>query len=178
MLQFVHHNVAKLLLLCKRAHTDIQTAMAFLTTRVKSPDINDYKKLGQVMHYLHDVADMPLTLEADSLRIMKWWVDGAFPVHNDMKSHMGGVLSLGKGVIYGTSMYPKLNTKSSTEAELIEGDDAMPQILWTRYFMEDRVTPLMTQSSTRITRARCCLRRIDMDPPATAPITSASGTSL
>ena len=41
-----HHNVAKLLFLCKRAQPDIQTAVAFLCTRVKSPDMDDYKKLA------------------------------------------------------------------------------------------------------------------------------------
>ena len=38
-----HHNVAKLLFLCKRARPDIQTAMAFLTTHVMAPDEDDYK---------------------------------------------------------------------------------------------------------------------------------------
>jgi hypothetical protein len=40
-----HHNIAKLLFLCKRASPDIQTAVSFLCTRVKSPDTDDYKKL-------------------------------------------------------------------------------------------------------------------------------------
>jgi hypothetical protein len=39
-----HHMVAKLLFLCKRARPGIQTAVAFLCTRVKSPDTDDYKK--------------------------------------------------------------------------------------------------------------------------------------
>ena len=43
---FFHHNVAKLLFLCKRAHPDIQMAVASLSTRVKQPDCDDYKKLG------------------------------------------------------------------------------------------------------------------------------------
>ena len=30
----------------------------------------------------------------------------------------------------------KLNTKSSTEVELIGADDAIPQMLWARYFLE------------------------------------------
>ena len=30
----------------------------------------------------------------------------------------------------------KINSKISTEAELIGADDALPQILWTRYFIE------------------------------------------
>jgi hypothetical protein len=48
----------------------------------------------------------------------------------------GGAMTLGKGVIYGTSTRQKLNTKSSTEAELVGVNDVMPQILWTRYFLE------------------------------------------
>jgi hypothetical protein len=53
-----------------------------------------------------------------------------------MKSHTGGALSLGSGVIYGTSKSQKLNVKSSTEAEIVGTDDVMPQILWTLYFLE------------------------------------------
>ncbi len=45
-------------------------------------------------------------------------------------------MSLGKGAAYGTSTRQKLNTKSSTEAELVGVNDVMPQILWTRYFLE------------------------------------------
>jgi hypothetical protein len=40
--QLFHRNVDKLLFLCKRARPDIQTAVAFLCTRVKEPDIDDY----------------------------------------------------------------------------------------------------------------------------------------
>ena len=50
--EIFHHNVAKLLFLCKRARPDIQTAVAFLTTRVTAPDEDDYKKLARVMRYL------------------------------------------------------------------------------------------------------------------------------
>ena len=53
-----------------------------------------------------------------------------------MHSRTGGAMSLGKGVIYGTSTCQKLNTQSSTEAELVAVDDCMSQILWTRYFLD------------------------------------------
>jgi hypothetical protein len=131
-----HHNVAKLLFLCKRARPDTQTAVAFLCTRVKGPDTDDYKKLGRVIKYLRGTKGMPLTLEGDNACIIKWWVDASFAVHPDMKSHIGGAMTLGKGAVYGTSTRQKLNTKSSTEAELVGVNDVMPQILWTRYFLE------------------------------------------
>ena len=95
-----HHNVTKLLFLCKCA---CQTSVAFLSTHVKSPDEDDYKKLTCVMRYLHSTARLPLTLEADNLQVIKWWIDGAFTAHPDMQSHTGGMLSLGKGAIYGAS---------------------------------------------------------------------------
>jgi hypothetical protein len=53
-----------------------------------------------------------------------------------MKSHTGGVMSLGTGAAYSASKKQKLNTKSSTEAELVGIDDILPQALWTKYFME------------------------------------------
>ena len=49
---FFHHNVAKLLFLCKRARPDLQTAVAFLSTWVQRPDRDDYKKLARAMKYL------------------------------------------------------------------------------------------------------------------------------
>ena len=41
----------------------------------------------------------------------------------------------GRRSIISISKKQKLNTKSSTEAELIGSDDAMPQMLWTRYLL-------------------------------------------
>jgi hypothetical protein len=131
-----HHNVAKLLFVCKRARPDTQTAVAFLSTRVKGPDVDDYKKLTRVMRYIRGTINMPLTLEADNMSVIKWWVDASYAVHPDMKSHTGGTMSLGKGTVYNTSTRQKLNTKSSTESELVGVNDVMPQILWTRYFLE------------------------------------------
>eukprot|EP00957_Ditylum_brightwellii_P113285 8637872-Ditylum_brightwellii.AAC.1 len=40
-----HTSTTKLLFLCKRARQDVQTAVAFLTTWVKEPDEDDWKKL-------------------------------------------------------------------------------------------------------------------------------------
>jgi hypothetical protein len=133
--QLFHHNVAKLLFLCKRARP-VQATVAFLTTRVQQPDVDDYKKLRRTMQYLCATVNLPLTLEADNAHIVKWWVDASFAVHPDMKSHTGGMMSLRKGAAYGTSTRQKLNTKSSTEAKLVGVNDVMPQILWTRYFLE------------------------------------------
>ena len=46
------------------------------------------------------------------------------------------MMSLGKGATMSMSRGQKLDTKSSTESELVRIDDALPQILWGKYFIE------------------------------------------
>ena len=48
-----HSLTAKLLFLAKRSRSDILTAVAFLTTRVQAPTMEDWGKLGRIMCYLH-----------------------------------------------------------------------------------------------------------------------------
>ena len=45
-------------------------------------------------------------------------------------------MTFGKGMPITMSRKKKINGKSSTENKLIAVDDAFPQILWTRYFLE------------------------------------------
>jgi hypothetical protein len=89
-----------------------------------------------VIKYLRGTRDLKLTLEADNTHVVKWWVDAAFAVHGDMRSQTGMTMSMGKGSIYASSLRQKLNTRSSTEAELVGADDAMGMILWTRLFLD------------------------------------------
>jgi hypothetical protein len=105
-------------------------------TPVQSPDEDDYKKLHHCMQYLCSTKHIPLTLEADSLHIIKWYLDASYGVHPDCHSHTGGVLMMGKGAINNTSQKQRINTKSSTEAKVVGVDDILPKALWTHYFME------------------------------------------
>ena len=131
-----HHVVAKLLFLCKRARPDIHTAVAFLCTRVKKPDEDDYKKLCRVLKYLQSTIEIKLTLEAEDPMTVQWWVDASYAPHVDMRSHTGGMMTLGKGAVYTNSTKQKLTTRSSTEAELVGVHDILPQVIWTKYFLE------------------------------------------
>jgi hypothetical protein len=148
--EFFHATVAKLLFLCKQGPPDIQTAIAFLCTRVQHPTRHDYIKLARVIKYLRDTQQLVLCLSADNLNIIKWWVDASYGVHHDMRSHTGGTMSMGTGAAYSTSRRQKLNTKSLTEAELVRIDDVLPQALWTKYFMESQgygVTTILNQDN-------------------------------
>ena len=45
-------------------------------------------------------------------------------------------MTIGAGSITSFSTKQKLNTRSSTEAELVAVDDAMSQVLWSRSFLQ------------------------------------------
>jgi hypothetical protein len=79
---------------------------------------------------------MPLILRVESLNIIKWWVDASFATHGDCKGHTGATMSLGRGSITGESKKQNINTRSSTESEIVGVDDISPQMLWTRYFVK------------------------------------------
>ena len=70
-----HHTVAQLLFLSARDRRDIQLPVAFLTTRVKAPDEDDWGKLKRCLNYLKDTLHMKLTLEVDTLGTIHWLVD-------------------------------------------------------------------------------------------------------
>jgi KUP system potassium uptake protein len=63
-------------------------------------------------------------------------VDASYAVHDDMKSHTGGAISFGRGTIMTKSSKQKLNTKSSTEAELVGASDYLPSSIWCKKFLE------------------------------------------
>ena len=71
---------------------------------------------------------MPRILGANGQEILQTWVDASYAVHRDMKSHTGGVISLGHRIFHHKSSKQKLNTKSSTEAELVGTSD---YLAWT-----------------------------------------------
>jgi len=131
-----HNIVAKALYVVKRARPDASVPIAFLTTRVRSPDIDDWRKLEHLMEYLRSTVDMPLILGANAGGISNWYVDASFAVHSNLRGHTGGGLTMGRGFPIVSLTKQKLNTRSSTESELVGVDDMMPSILWIRYFLK------------------------------------------
>jgi hypothetical protein len=130
-----HTIVAKALYVTKQARPDTSLAIAFLTTRVSSPDTDDWEKLCHLMEYLQGDCDRPLILSGDNEGVLMWYVDASFAVHPNMWGHTGGCLTMGGRFPISVSTKQKLNTKSSTESELVGVNDMMPIIIWTCHFL-------------------------------------------
>jgi hypothetical protein len=89
-----------------------------------------------VLQYLNGTIDDVLIIWADKLTTIKTWADASYAIHEDMKSHTGGTISFGRGALLSKSCKQKLNTKSSTEAELVGASDYLSNTIWTKYFLE------------------------------------------
>ena len=133
-----HSTVAKLLFVAKRARPDILLTVSFLLTRVKCPDQDDWKKLMRLLGYLKGTADLYLTLLCSNLNNLTWYIDGSYASHEDMRGQSGAMLLAGDCAVLFRSNKQKVNTRSSTETELVAVDDALPTIQWTKQFMYDQ----------------------------------------
>ena len=131
-----HTTIAQGLFVSKQARPDIQPTIAYLCTRVKNPTMDDWNKLLRLMSYLKRTKEDVLTLRMDRTNQLQWWIDAAFAVHPDMRSHTRAVMTMGEGAIQAMSKKQKVNTCSSTEAELVATDDVLAQVIWMQNFLK------------------------------------------
>ena len=121
-----------------RARLDILLPVGYLRTRVPASTEQDGVKLKRVLEYINGTMEMEYTLGADILtKLRACCVDTLSTIH--MRSHTGKIMSLGAGSFVPKLSKKKLNTKSSTEAELVGASDYLPNLLWAKMFMEAQV---------------------------------------
>ena len=124
--------VAKLLWVMKRSRPDIETAISFLCMRSKSPDKDDWCKLLRVMSWLHQMVEDVRVIGADDLHKMLTFVDSAHAVHPNMRGHTGGMTTFGIGTIDQKSGKQKMNTRSSTETEVVGDSEYLKKNIFSR----------------------------------------------
>jgi len=59
----------------KRARPDTCLSVAFLSTRVRAPDRDDWEKLRHLVEYLRKDSTRLLVLGADNDGLLMWYVD-------------------------------------------------------------------------------------------------------
>jgi hypothetical protein len=79
-----HTIVAKTLYVTKRARSDTCLSIAFLATRVRAPNIDDWEKLCHLMEYLRKDHTWPLVLGAKNNGLLMWYVAALLVVHPNM----------------------------------------------------------------------------------------------
>ena len=101
-----------------RGRKDIQPAISFLSKRYLVCNEHDYGKLRRVVHYVHSTKDLKAVIGIKDISTLITFVDASYAVHMNMRSHTGAAMTFGIGVFSSDSKMQKLNTKSSTDAEM------------------------------------------------------------
>ena len=128
-----HDCVSKILFTTKWDRPVINILVAFLVIWLRGQDDDYWKKFDIVLTYLNITIDILLSLQADFLTVVKWWVGASFAVHPDTQIPTGGCMLLEKVMVYCKFCKQNINTKRSTKAEVLDINDIILQILCTRY---------------------------------------------
>ena len=126
---------AKLLYLLKRARPDLETLVSFLTMRATKSDVDDWKKLKRGLTFLKNTINDKRIIGSKTFTDLYSWIDAAYSVHNNMREHTGGAISMGYGIMHGKASKQKINVKSSTESESVGMGKYVPYNIWFIMFM-------------------------------------------
>ena len=125
----------KLLFIMKRSRLYLETAVSFLTARVSKGDV----KTGEIeksIEVFHCTLKEKRFFGAKKLDEISTWVDASYTLHYNTKSQTGrGAMFMGLSVTHCRSIKQKLNTKISTETELVGTSDYVPYNIWYIMFM-------------------------------------------
>ena len=104
---------------------------------VNGPTEEDAKKLERVLGYLKWTEEQVLlVLKPCVTGEVVAYVDAAYAIHNDSKSHTGVVIYVGDTLVYVSSKKQKCMSKSPTKAELIGLTDNLGLIELFHNFVE------------------------------------------
>ena len=73
--------------------------IAALCTCVQAWMEQDWEKLERLLKYLNGMRTDQLVLKADSVNVLKWYMDASFATHPDFKSHTGAMMTFGSGAV-------------------------------------------------------------------------------
>jgi hypothetical protein len=132
-----HSMVAKLLYLAKKARPDFLLVVSYLATRVSRCTKDDLVKLTRLLRYLRETRDRGLLPMPGKRGItVSTYIDAAYGVHQDLKSHSGSCVVIGDlGAVNCRSTKQQIVVKSSMEGELVALSDCVNQALYLRHFL-------------------------------------------
>ena len=82
------------------------------------------------------------------------WVDVSYKINNDMRSQIGGAISMGLEVTHFRSVKNKLSTKIITESDLVGESNYVPYNIWCIMFIHHQVYPNKTKQVFQI-QSKC-----------------------
>ena len=78
---------------------------------------------------------MELTLEAESMDSILWQISAVYGIHPYLKGRSSGMMLFLNGPVASKSSKHRINSRSSTQSEIIGVDDRIPGVLWMFHFL-------------------------------------------
>jgi hypothetical protein len=118
-----HRRVYRLLYLAKRVAPDILLIVSLSSSHVASPTVQDWDCLERVYRYLNGQSDRVVKYPRLGVISICSFIDASFACYLDKRSRTGCVLLCCGAYVGAWSTRQDLNTKSSTESELVGATD-------------------------------------------------------
>ena len=94
--------------------------------RATNNTVEEKAKLKRVLEFLKHTINYKRVLVTDNLIKLCTWVDAAYGVHPNLKSHIRDGMSLGYRILHCKFTKQKLNTKRSTESKIVSVNNYIP----------------------------------------------------
>ena len=95
--------VQRIIYVAKRVRMDTLTVVSFLCTRVTKATEEDQVKLEHLLGYFKNTLKKKLSIGGDASMQVIAFMDAAFALHFDSKSHTGVLILVGGTVVYVAS---------------------------------------------------------------------------
>jgi hypothetical protein len=144
--------VYRAMYLATRTRPDILYATVMLATKTSAPTMRDWHRLVHLMCYLNGTREMGLTYRAGDARAYVY-IDAAYIVHADTKSHSGAVVMPvdGSAATVFKSSKQKTVATSTCASEANALNDFVPMAIWYRRLLQalgiDAPPPVVNQDN-------------------------------
>ena len=92
---------AILLYLTDREISEIEPLVSLLITRVSKSDKDYWKNLKKGLAWVNNTIEDKRIIVSINLSKIFVWIDVSYAMHHNMRSHTGGYISMGYGIIHG-----------------------------------------------------------------------------
>jgi hypothetical protein len=111
--ELFHSMTAKILYLAKRARPDVLMIVSYLCTRVTKATQEDKLKLQRLIGYLKQTNTRTLVLRPNNNLRLQVYINAAFALHEDVKSHTGVIVFANGVPVYVVSRKAKMHDEES-----------------------------------------------------------------
>jgi hypothetical protein len=122
--------VMTLMYLARHTRPDILMPVTFLATKSAVPTAEYYSDALRIIAYVSNTKLMSMQFSNSASMTPCIYADSSHLLHEDARGHGGIILSLGSAPILTKSYKLKLNTRSSTESELVVLEAAVSYAKW------------------------------------------------